>query len=76
VRVEALARPRHSVAWPYADPGGKQHHSINCSIAELNVRVERRGRAPLELSTAHGGAYELGTGETGHGVPVQPFPDG
>jgi hypothetical protein len=31
---------------------------------------------PLELTTAHGAAYELGMRETGHGMPVQPFPDG
>jgi hypothetical protein len=75
-RVDALARPGHSVAWPYADPGGGEHHSLNCSIAELRVRVERPGREPLELTTAHGGAYELGTTDTGHGIPLQPFPDG
>ena len=75
-RVEALARPGHSVAWPYADPDGGEHHSINCSIAELRARVERPGREPLELTTAHGGAYELGTTETGHGIPLEPFPDG
>ena len=75
-RVEALARPGHSVAWPYADPGGGEHHSLNCSIAELSVRLERPGRAPVELSTAHGGAYELGTTDTSHGIPLQPFADG
>jgi hypothetical protein len=75
-RVEALARPGHSVAWPYADPGGGQHHSLNCSIAELSVRVERPGREPLELCTAHGGAYELGTTDSSHGIPLQPFADG
>jgi hypothetical protein len=75
-RVEALPRPGHTVAWPYADPAGGEHHSLNCSISELSVRVERAGRAPLELTTTHGGAYELGTTETGHGIPLQPFSDG
>jgi hypothetical protein len=75
-RVEAISRPGYSVAWPYADPAGGEHHSINCSIAELSVRVERPGREPVELSTAHGGAYELGTTDTVHGIPLQPFPDG
>jgi hypothetical protein len=74
--IEAFARPGHSVAWPYADPKGGEHHSLNCSISELRVRLERPGREPLSLTTAHGGAYELGTTETGHGVPVQPFSDG
>jgi hypothetical protein len=75
-RVEAIARPGHTVAWPYADPKGGEHHSLNCSIAELRVRVERPGREPLELFTAHGGAYELGTTARDHGIALEPFPDG
>jgi len=75
-RVEALARPGHSVAWPYADPGGGEHHTINCSIAELRVRTARADGTPVELATAHGGAYELGTTDAGHGIPLQPFSDG
>jgi len=74
--VEALPPPGQTVAWPYADPGGAEHHSLNCSIAELHVRLERPGRPPLELATAHGGVYELGTTPSGHGIPVQPFRDG
>lgn len=76
VHVTAGAPPGQTVAWAYADPGGGAHHSLNCSIAELRVRVERRGRPALELASAHGGVYELGTRETGHGIPLQPFPDG
>jgi hypothetical protein len=77
VVVEARARPGQTVAWPYADPGGGEHHSLNCSIAELRVRLERPGRPPLELATAHGAAYELGVPADGrHGIPVQPFADG
>ena len=74
--IEARSRPGQTVAWRYADPGGGEHHSLNCSIAELRVGVERRGQPPLALASAHGGTYELGTGDTGHGVPLQPFADG
>ena len=42
--------------------GGK-HNALNCSIAEVRLRVERPGRPVLELATAHGGAYELGVRE-------------
>jgi hypothetical protein len=51
------------------------HHALNCSIAEVHLRVERPGRPALELASAFGGAYELGVRETEHGVEVQPFPD-
>jgi hypothetical protein len=74
--IEARSWPGQTVVWPYADPGGGEHHSLNCSIAELRVRLERPGRPPLELATAHGGVYELGTTDTSHGIPVQPFGDG
>ena len=64
-----------TVAFVYSDPGGGEHHALNCSIAEVRLRVERPGRPAVELATAFGGAYELGLRETDHGVPVQPFPD-
>ena len=69
--VEARSPAGQTVAWPYADPGGGEHHSLNCSIAEVTVR--RGGR---ELRTGHGGVYELGVAPGGHGVALQPFPDG
>jgi hypothetical protein len=75
VRVAVTAPLEQTVAFVYADPGGGEHHALNCSIAEVRLRVERPGRPPLELATAHGGAYELGLRETTHGVVVQPFPD-
>jgi hypothetical protein len=75
VRVTAAAPPGQTVAFAYADPGGGEHHSLNCSIAQIRLRVERPGRPPVELATAHGGAYELGLREQDHGVPLQPFPD-
>jgi hypothetical protein len=68
--IEAI--PRRQVAWRYADPTGGEHHSLNSSIAELRVVLDD-GR---ELATGHCGVYELGTTDTSHGVPVQPFSDG
>jgi hypothetical protein len=75
VRVSVAAPLDQTVAFVYSDPGGGEHHALNCSIAEVRLRVERPGRPPVELATAFGGAYELGVRETDHGVPLQPFPD-
>jgi hypothetical protein len=69
--IEARAPAGQTVAWPYADPGGGEHHSLNCSIAEVTVRAGGR-----ELHTAHGGVYEHGIAPGAHGVELQPFPDG
>jgi hypothetical protein len=71
LRVAVRAPAGQTVAFRYADT----HHALNCSIAEVHLRVERPGRPALELATAWGGAYELGLRETGHGVPLEPFPD-
>jgi hypothetical protein len=73
--VSVAAPSSQTVAFRYADPGGGEHVSMNCSIAELHLRVERPGRPALELATAHGGAYELGVREAPEEVSVEPFPD-
>jgi hypothetical protein len=77
VRVQITVRAAcgQTVGWIYADPAGGAHHVGNCSIAAMTVRVERRGQPPLELATAHGAAYELGTREPLPGVAIQPFAD-
>jgi hypothetical protein len=64
------------VGWVYADPAGPGHHSLNCSIADLDLAVERAGRAPLEIAVSGAATYELGTRRTDHGVPIEPFGDG
>jgi hypothetical protein len=69
IRVSVAAPLDQTVAFVYADPAGGRHHALNCSIAEVRLRVERPGRPPVELATAFGGAYELGVRETDHGVP-------
>jgi hypothetical protein len=77
LRVTVRAPAAQTVAFVYADPSGHDEHEVlNCSLAELHVRVERAGRPPVELATAHGGAYELGLpAGTPHDVPLEPFPD-
>jgi hypothetical protein len=75
IRVSVAAPLDQTVAFVYVDPDGGEHHALNCSIAQVRLRVERTGRPPVELATAFGGVYELGLRETDHGVPVQPFPD-
>jgi hypothetical protein len=76
-RVTLRAPEPQTVAFTYADPGRDEVHEVlNCSLAELHLRVERSGRPPVELATAHGGVYELGLPpDAGHGVPLEPFPD-
>jgi hypothetical protein len=66
-----------AAGWRYADPDGGEHDVVNCSIAQLELTVERAGgAAPVSLRSAHGGAYELGMRERDHGVPLAPFGDG
>jgi hypothetical protein len=73
-RVEA---PRKDfVGWVYADPTGDVHNTINCSVADLTLTVERPGVPDRILTLPAGAAYELGMRETDHGIPIQPFPDG
>ena len=73
VRGEVSAARKDFVGWVYADPDGSEHNAINCSIADLRLRVEPSGE---ELVVHGGAAYELGMRERDHGIPLQPFPDG
>ena len=64
------------VAWLYSDPLGGGHHALNCSISDLEVTVSRRGEPDARRRLRRGAAYELGSRDTDHGVPLQPFDDG
>jgi hypothetical protein len=64
------------VGWIYADPDGSEHHTVNCSIADMTLTVERRGRGDVTLALRSGAAYELGMRERDHGMEIQPFGDG
>jgi hypothetical protein len=69
--VEARSPAGQTVAWQYADPGGGEHHSLNCSIAAVTVTLGDRA-----IHSPHGGVYEYGVAPGSHGVELQPFPDG
>lgn len=76
VTGRAEAPRERFVGWIYADPDGSEHHTVNCSIADLTLTVARRGRPPVSLRVAGTAAYELGLREHDHGLPIQPFSDG
>jgi hypothetical protein len=76
VRGHVLSEARNFVAWVYADPEGPEHNTVNCSICDLELTVERKGRPAARLDCVGAGAYELGMRETDHGIALQPFPDG
>jgi hypothetical protein len=72
-----VSAPRERfVGWVYADPDGSEHHTLNCSIADMRLSVSRGGGAASELVVPGGAAYELGMREQDHGFPIQPFADG
>ena len=64
------------VAWIYADPVGPEHNTLNCSISDLDLDVELNGQPRQRLTVSGAAAYEFGTRDTQHGIPVQPYPDG
>jgi hypothetical protein len=76
VQLQARVPDGSAAGWLYADPGGGDHDVINCSIAELAVTARTPDGRAHELHSDHGGAYELGLQDRGHGVPVAPFGDG
>ncbi|MBA3865844.1 MAG: hypothetical protein H0X42_05790 [Solirubrobacterales bacterium] len=76
VRGRACAPAKDFVGWAYADPRGPEHNTVNCSVADLELTVERPGLPARELTLSGGAAYELGMRETDHGIPIQPYPDG
>lgn len=76
VRGRVGGEPRNFVAWVYADPVGPEHNTLNCSISDLELTVERKGSQPRRLESIAAAAYEIGMRETDHGIPVQPYADG
>jgi hypothetical protein len=70
------SEPSNFVAWRYADPDGPEHNTLNCSISDLELTVERDGLEPRVLAVRGGAAYEIGMRQTDHGIPVQPYADG
>ncbi len=76
VKGKVSAPAKDFVAWIYADPKGPEHHALNCSIADLELRVERPHERHAQIEVAGSAVYELGTRDTDHGLSVQPFADG
>jgi hypothetical protein len=76
VRGRVSAPAKDLVAWIYADPVGPEHNTLNCSISDLELEVELDGGSPETLRVSGAAAYEFGTRERDHGIPVQPYPDG
>jgi hypothetical protein len=79
IKGEVGAPRERFVGWIYADPDGSEHNTVNCSIAQMRLTLQRTAspaEPPIELTTAHGAAYELGMRERDHGMAIQPFPDG
>jgi len=73
VRGTVEAPRERFVGWVYADPDGSEHHAVNCSIADMRLRVSRRGGSSSELVVPHAAAYELGMCERDHGMAIQPL---
>jgi hypothetical protein len=69
--------PEEPVAgWRYADPDGTEHDVANCSVAALELTVNKLGSPSRTLHSPHGAVYELGMREHDHGVAIAPFTDG
>ena len=75
VRGRAAAPLTAVAGWRYADPGGGEHLTANCSVARLRLEVDRPGQSAIGLEIPAGAAYELGAREEPAGVTIQPFPD-
>jgi hypothetical protein len=76
VRGRVVSEPRDLVGWVYADPEGPEHNTLNCSISDMELSVERPGEQPDRLELSGGAAYEIGMRETDHGIQIQPYSDG
>ncbi|MCW4351976.1 hypothetical protein ONR57_01510 [Hoyosella sp. YIM 151337] len=76
VRGRVSAPRERYVGWVYADPDGGEHNTVNCSIADLDLEIDRPGETPQRMHVSGSATYELGMRETDHGIPMQPFPDG
>lgn len=70
------AQAKDFVAWIYADPVGPEHNTLNCSISDLDLDVELAGRPAQRLTVRGAAAYEFGSRDTDHGIPLQPYADG
>ena len=73
LHVHSARRRASAAGWRYADPDGAEHDVVNCSVAQVELRVDTPGAGTRSLHS-HGGVYELGMRERDHGVAIAPFP--
>ena len=61
------------VGWVYADPDGSEHHTVNCSVADLELEVTP-GRKPAHAAGARGGRLRArhARARPRHGDPALP----
>ncbi|MCC2637097.1 MAG: hypothetical protein K0Q68_816 [Moraxellaceae bacterium] len=64
------AQAQDFVGLTYYNPPGGSHTCLNSKIAACELTLERKGREPLQLRTAHRAAFEILTDDTAHGIPV------
>ncbi len=67
--VVAAADPELTVGLRYRNPPGGTRVCLNSKVADLSLRLDRRGRDPLRLSCTRRAAFEV-LGDDSHGVPV------
>jgi hypothetical protein len=60
VTAEVSAPPEAFVSWDYPNPSGPSRAVVNCSVADLSVRIDRAGRAPERLVAQATGVFERG----------------
>ena len=70
------AHKKDFVGWIYADPKGPEHNTLNCSIADLKLTVERPRHKAAVVELDGAAAYEFGSHDDTRGIPLQPYPDG
>lgn len=75
LRGSSSAALDDTVGWTYADPDGSTHDVLNSSVADLDLQLERASGTVTNLRTTGGAAYELGSRNRSHGVPLEPFED-
>jgi len=76
VRGTVTAAPERCVGWIYADPDGGEHNTVNCSIADLEMRVERPSHKHVHLRLEAAATYELAMREADHGIAMPAHADG
>jgi hypothetical protein len=76
VAGEVTAPAAQFVAWRYGHPDGGWHPTMNCSVADMRLRVRATSGAERTLSASATAAYEVQLGRDAElPVPLQPFGD-